>query len=315
MKNIRRNILLGGVLITAVLAVAPVPTASGAPLESYVPEPYEITIRLNARALLDHPLLDPVRLAHQNQFDEVANNVQLITGVDLRTDIDAILLAGYLDDARKDEGLILLQGRWDADRLVAAIRTNERFEEFRSDGWDVYGFWDNDNQRMVYGAFPAGDALVLGDRKGVEAVVAAGRKSLSDHPDYAPLLRAEDEGALIRAIARRPANIQDGQPGAAAIKSLKAASLVINLEDGIAATLRIDTTDAAMANNLSAIINGALAIGRLAQESKELTWLANQVQLTTDQTSVRVDLRVSQEVIDQFIDANPLLRRLMGRPD
>ena len=307
--------LLTSAILTAILAAVAVPASHGAALETYVPEQFEVTVRINTRVLLEHPLLEPLRLAHQNKIDEVANMVQLITGVDLRKDIDAALLAGYLDDARKDDGLILLQGRWDPQRLVAAIQTNEKFEAIRSDGWEVYGFWDNDKQRMVYGAFPAGDVLVLGAREGVEAVVAAGRAALADHPDYAPLLRAQDEGALIRAIARRPARIVDGTPGAAAIKSLKAASLVVSLEDGASAALRVETVDTAMAANLTAIVNGALALGRLAQEKPEVVWLAGRTQLATEATTVLVSLKVNQEEIDRFIDANPLLRRLMGRPE
>lgn len=309
-----RGLTIGSLLV-AFVAAAAVPIAHSAPLESYVPEAYEITVRINARVLLDHPLLEPLRLAHQNQIDEVANAIQQITGVNVRQDIDAVLVAGYLDDARKDEGLVFAQGRWDPERLVAAIRPNERFEEIRSDGWDVYGFWDNDHQRMVYGAFPAGDTLVLGPRKGVEAVVAAGRAALSDHPDYAPLLRAEDETALVRAIARRPERIVEGQPGAAALKSLKAARLLVSLENGVSAAVKVDTVDAAMANNLGDIVKGAQAIGRLAQEKPELVWLAEKIQLTTEGTSANVALSMSQAEIDEIIDSNPLLKRLMGRPE
>ena len=98
--------------------------ASAAAAEKYFPKETDLILSLNVRQVLDSPVvktyaLDLIKttLAGNKGVEEVLKAV----GIDLLTDIGRMTIGGSLDDLKNPKGVVVIEGKFDVQKINAAL--------------------------------------------------------------------------------------------------------------------------------------------------------------------------------------------------
>ncbi len=116
MKNMFKPIFL----LAAMLASAFAPSASAAEapqFEYFLPDGFQVTVVLNVRQVLDAPAFENARdRLISDEIRAFAESFKAMTSVDPLKDLNELLFAGYLDDSRKKDQLIMLRGKMEVPK-------------------------------------------------------------------------------------------------------------------------------------------------------------------------------------------------------
>lgn len=283
-------------LLALVLAAPPLVARAARPgLEAHVPAGYDLTVRLDLAQILRGEALEPLRAElirpeHQLAIDEFF----YMTGLDLLADLDEALLAGYFDDTREEDGLLLLRGRFDRAGLVDFLAQSPEYGVERVAGHEVYGFWSEDDGEMRYACFLEPGLVAVGREQPVhQAAQAAGGTTprLAEQPDYAARLAAAPEAPLALALALPPVEAApEADLGQALLAQFEAGAAWLGIDDGkLASGLEIAARDADAARQAAELIEGLAAFAALAVEQPLLGRLARQVQVQSNGSSTRAE--------------------------
>ncbi len=262
------------ILLTVTLAgTSPAITS----LESVVPAGFEVTIQVDVRRLADTPEMEKVRGFYASHIANIKTGVEAVTGINILTDVDEIMLAGYLDQARKDEGLFLIRGRWDLQKLLALVRYNPQYQETPYGGRTIYSFWDQDSASVRYAASLEDEILVVGGKTAVEQSVDTlrGGASIESHTDYSSVRALAFPQNLVRLTARKPVRLPANDPGV--LGTIEAACLTVDVADGFRIQLNGLMDTDANAVLMGKALQGIIALARLAKNKPEGAWLADRV--------------------------------------
>jgi hypothetical protein len=235
------------------------------------------------------------------------------TGLVPERDLDRVLIAGR--GASVDEGgVVLMQGRFDRNRLARALETQaKRPLTWKTHAGTTVYFFDEGQKRSGALAFLTDDTLLLGGAALVEAALdgrAQGREPLRDNARLLALLETVKPGSTIwmvgdqSLLARLPRSLPapGASPGAGSSVNLPALkSLVVtgDLEPQLAFELVGETPDEAAARNLADVVRGFVALLSLqASQKPELKDLASAVSVASEANRVRVSARIPHELLE-----------------
>jgi len=236
----------------------------------------------------------------------VLDELRLLTDLDSERDIDELVVAM----GGSGEVLILVIGRLDRPRLEAVWQR-------RAPQVPTYAL-----------AFLSEHALVLGSKQWVAATSgqidwpvlrsnAAMLALVRQVPEQAAFWMAGEGGAVSRlsaGSAKNPAKaiLPLGLPP---LKSLVVAGEIGSSADGAAEplliqTLQADAADQQSANNLAAALRGFVALIALQSSGKPATGdLASAVDVTTEQTSVRLTAHLTSDMLAALVARSSAGRR------
>lgn len=261
-------------------------------LESYVPEGYDITIRVCVHKALTDPVLEPMRnILLPPQATTSFDVLTTLTGVNLRTDVDSAVVAAYIDKTRKNEGMILIRGRFDKNRIVGFLKNTEKYEETPAGNLTIHGFWSQKEGEMRYAAFLANDVLTVGQRPVVERAVsgvnAKGAKRLIDNPLYASRLAAIPAETVVAVVGIFPAQLAAEDPrGEALKKSIKAVRIFLSADQSIHATAELAMADEESAKLGQQVIQGGIALIQMVDKISPLAETCRGAHLSSQGTDI-----------------------------
>lgn len=292
-------------------------TNAAEPLESFAPEDFDLTIRVNVRELFDNPDLQDLRSRLIGfQGEQFIDQIAEYTGVDLRADIDTIVLAGYYDKARKKDGVAILRGRWNESDLLAFLEMNEAYERGPVGGEVIHGYWDEKDMRMKYVYFVDIDVMAIGPFEPIKAMAESvdrpGRRFI-DHPTVKRLVEAVPPDALAAFVGLRPPKPAKDRFGQMLLDSVDAAGLVLDAKEGFGLSLTLATADAETARAGREILEGLVAVGRLMKERPAVGRLAKQIEVRAEGADVTAGLRFQQNELEDLMALNSKLRQRLNR--
>jgi hypothetical protein len=212
--------------------------------------------------------------------------LSLITGFDLRRDLRRLWLAG--SSTRPEEVVLVLDGTFDADRLVTLVRAADRYRLGAHRGVPVHAWFDANEQRMKHAAFLRPDRLVLANAEPALALAIDANLDGGAAQELGDWLRTS-RGAVAAGAVLDMRSLEGVHPSAALLRQARSLRLRLDEADG---NLRLRTSvtaaDEAAATRLVDLVKGLQAAALLGVDGS-----ANPVALElarTGQVQRRADL-------------------------
>lgn len=332
-RRIRGVLALWGVLCMASLCVAdPIPVATPAPvaapapaetaaLETFVPDGFQGTIFVNVRQAADAPELDAVRnRLTAGPVGNVVNQIFMIAGVDLLKDLDGILVALPTAQAGKDAGLVLVRGRWDAEKLLGIVKSNPKYEETAVGTQTMYGFWSDKDAEMRYAAFPAQDVLAIGKKvevqKAIGLTAGLNKARMTDQAAYQTALRAATaKDCLARLVVLPPpAQSAPNVVGRTLLESGQSLGLTLTIGNGLHLQGELTATSEDAARQWKDMVQGVLAFAQMQKQLPQAGGMAKRVVLAARGGSATASLDATLDEAGDLLMLIPAVRALGQGP-
>jgi hypothetical protein len=252
------------------------------------------------------------KFAAQGGRPQAFTELEEKTGFNPERDVDQVLIAGRPDQGHEG-GLVIVRGSFDRYKLSQAIESEgKRVTTKKHEGNPLYLF--NEGQKGASALAFLGhddDLLVMGSQKSVEAAVTAhfqGTAPLRQNTALTALLERVKPGSTFwmvgdqSLLSQMPSTVPAPGGGGGAqlqLPALKALMITGELEPVVTLDVTGDAADAAAASQLADIVRGFVALASLqAAQKPELKGLQNAVNVTTEQSSVRLSARVPYELLE-----------------
>lgn len=188
-----------------------------------------------------------------------------LTGFDPWQDLQAISIVG---DGQPEVGLILVRGRFEAQRLEGLALLAPQGQRHERAGQVWYSWHDQDKDRPMQGAL-VGELLLLSAQQellfaGIDAL--AGHAALADDGELLSLLQPALPGSLAVAAATDLGELGQG-PQAALFRQVRRAAMSIGLDDQqVALSLRLESADPSAAQRVAQLVQGLLVLVSLMDD-------------------------------------------------
>lgn len=218
----------------------------------------------------------------------------------------------YGNGQDREKAVVLIDGRFDADKLVALVRMNPEYKEI-GHGKIVVHSWVDENQRdadgnagqRMYGCMYNDDLVVMS--AGLEAVKQAVNvlnsptENVTDSIVSRSVLDAK--GAFFQVATNNLSQIIQQNQQAAVLKQTDELSLVFGETEGnfyIDLSLKAKSEQAAQ--SISKMLGGIIAFSTLSgEEQPKLAELAKNVKLSCEQKTVQVHFESNSQAFFEFL--------------
>lgn len=262
-------------VLAVALAVPAMPlVAQSREAINLVPAEVEVLAHVDLRALIDSPLvqstLDNMDRPRVDAFLQFAEN---LSGTNLLEDIDGAMLFGLLEN---DDSIgVVIEGRYDRDRLAPLLFLAPSYEVMDVDGQAVHSWFDKRENRRKFGVFLPNKLAVWNSREAME-------RSLAVLTRPAEAITMERAGELLgeqreHSVLRAGIVVRNPECGAARLR-IATANLALLLDgDLITTNLTVEPDDPALVEDWEAMLKGGAALFRIQGERPALAHLAQSV--------------------------------------
>ncbi|HEX5107536.1 MAG TPA: hypothetical protein VFV95_03785 [Vicinamibacterales bacterium] len=276
--------------------------AAGASDElAYVPAGTEVIGFADVRQVLDSELGTRLQSRLIPPSQETQDNVFTQTGIDIRKDVDSVVVASLRGEAAGEMPLMLARGEFDQPRIESLL-VSRGGEVSHHQNIRIVTL----NQPEVGIGFLEARLVAVGNPAAVRLAVdtkTAGTGSVKDDAELMRLVHRVDNGntwtvARFDALQRRqqfPAQLAAQLP---AITWFAASG---QIGSGVSATLLAEAKDDQAAQNLREVIRGLLALARMQLgQQPDLASFVNSVELTGEGNTVSVAFSLPRETLDKL---------------
>jgi hypothetical protein len=234
--------------------------------------------------------------------------LQMMFGFDPRKQLHG--LTAYGAGKGFEEGVVLIYGEFDADKLVSMVSGAQDYRTTEYKKHVIHNWIDdkkkavNGVQPRVYGAIQGSSIVLMGQQEAQlkQALdVLDGTTSSLAKSSLFPQMGAAKSSNIIEAAARK-LDIPDSTPNAAMLRLAKGAQLQVGVAQGkLKATLNLEASDSDVAQQITTVGQGLVAMLKLQQSNPILLKLAEAISLKHEGTGLvaKVDMPTG-DVVDMI---------------
>ncbi|MBN2590215.1 MAG: hypothetical protein JXA96_10170 [Sedimentisphaerales bacterium] len=228
-------------------------------------------------------------------------------------DVQNVMLYGQGND--RDKAVLLIEGKFNKERLLALVGMNAEFKEIVYDDITIQQWRETDKNvqqsaegRMIYGCFFRDDLIMLCSGlsclKDAIDVMKGTRKSTSEEIFKDSLLL--DSNVFLHIAAKDIAQLLGDEPNAAVLKQTEQIIIGVGQDsENIFACVKLKAKSQETARNISKLVDGIIALLSLAgDEQPELAKIGQMIKLTTDYDKVEIRLELEPALVQQIIENN-----------
>jgi len=287
-------------------AVGPMPGVGLA-----LPQQTRMVTGIDVRRFVASPFYQRYGRERQGRL-QAFTDLEARTGINPERDVDQLLLS-----AQRDNGAAaIVLGRFDRQKVAHAIETQKDVTTRTHEGGPLYLFRAGGRGASAV-AFLDDDAIVIGTQAAVEQTVTShvqGKGGLKGNPELLALVQSVRPGAtfwtagdqsLLGALPQAiPA--PGGGGGSFSLPGMKSLVVTGDLAPSVSFEAVAQAADENAARQLGQVVQGLIALATLQASNKpELQQLASSLTVTTDASRVRVNGRVSYELLDALKRTQP----------
>ena len=312
--------LLGAASVGAVVATYIDISAQGSvpafPGLGNIPSDCQFVFGVNVRKLVNSPAFS--KLQTQPVGNDLSSFIEK-TGVDPRRDVSYLLGAGRGGAQSRNEGVVIVSGTFNQERINAFIRSKSAPSEVQYAGSTVMMIPDSNNVDLKNGiAFLNDSEIALGELESLKAVLdikAKGNQSILSSETLAPLIRSIGSGEMFWFAGDASSMLSRAPAAAAAPLRMSASSIrsvvgTLNLTDAVTGRITATALNPDAAVKLADAFRGFIALGQLAgNEHPELKALLGGLAVSQNSTRVSIDLAFSAELLDKLSRPQNMMRQ------
>ncbi len=195
-----------GFIAAAVASFCFVPSVGAAEPDKLTPSDADTIVSVNVRQVLESDIVKKYALEQMKQFLQGQDAQQFLTqiGLDPLKDIERIVLAGSGKDQTDIKGLIIIHGKFDAQKLYKAAEAQTKTDPDRfaliKDGKDVMFKFQGDMGNPVYGTVVDDSTIIVATEKPIisTALTAANgdKKPVLDKKLSALVTKMDDKASI-----------------------------------------------------------------------------------------------------------------------
>jgi len=314
-------LLVGGIgfgLMGAYGRIAVQANASNIPgIVAYLPKDANVVGYVDVRKLIYSPAYQAFEKDHGDEFTAHLQEFIAETGLDPRSDIDAVAFAARTGDTKSSPIAIVAGNYRDKQaKLESLIQTKGQATLTQ---YGKYKLFTNPNRKpddahpnahQETAAFLDGSKLVFGNIDSVKSTIDAfesgERNGILSNPEFNQLIsqtRTEGTFWLVSTNMSFMNHFQKEAAGAPEqvrqnIPKIQNLILEADLGNMVTASLRSQCTDEVMAKNLGDFVRGLVALGNMVtSQQPELAGLLQGVSVTQDKKMVEVNISLPFETI------------------
>lgn len=243
------------------------------------------------------------------------------TGINPERDVDQFLMS-----AQRDSGAAAIAiGRFDRRRITRSLDAQKNVTATKHEGVPLYVFRAGVRGASAL-AFLSDDAIVFGSQPQVEQTVTShvkGGGGLRENAELMGLLQSVRAGATFwtagdqSMLSQMPSTIPmpGGGGGSMTLPGMKSLVITGDLDPAVSFEAIAQATDEAAARQLADVVRGLIALATLqASQKPELKQLASALTVTNEASKVRVNGRLSYELLDALQPMRPSPAPTPGAP-
>ncbi len=282
-------------IVTAGLLVAVMPAVGGPLIKSQISGAANWFVHADLEQFNKSRIGQLVRAEMENRgVEDKLREFAIVFSFHPLDDVRDVTVYGTGSDEEK--GVVLVDGVFDRDKLLAMVRFSEEYEQYEYRDITLYRWLHKDKPedesgKMMYGCFYGDDLMVMS--RGLDAVkqavdVLSGSAENANDMFNQPALQAT--GVFLKFAAYDVGRMAEQQPQAASLKQAEEMALVLGEQQGnIYAVLELKAAAEEAALNIRKVGDGILGFAALAgQEQPILAKLAEKVHLSSEDSTVRV---------------------------
>jgi hypothetical protein len=304
--------------VAVALAALSVSAARAAEANKYVPADAEAVIHVNVKQILGSPLAKKHLLPQIEKAlkdNQQLQQVLTLVGLDPLKDINGITISNA--GQKGDKVLVVFHGKFNADKInttAEAVAKDKKgdLKIIKIGGKNVYESAAKD--RTVYSTLVDGNSLLVSTNKDYIAAALGGKTGRINQALKSAAAGVDAKqsvwGALVVTDEIRKSLAQKDGPGAAIGPKLKAITGGVNITDGIAVAVQVQTSDAKAARELREFgdqAKGLLAfVGAQNEEVKPFTdELLKTLKISAEKTDVNVSFKLSGAIVEKAVEKLP----------
>ena len=278
--------------------------AQSAPDElRYVPDNATLVAYANVRDVMVSSFRDQLReigpgFDGQQEFQDQ-------TGIDLETDIDYVV-ASLVPNGTEASGLVLLNGRFDPERLESLAREHGgQIEDYS--GRRVFTGVGNDTELSM--SFVESGVLALGSASMIKGAIDMSAGNAADNVTANERLMGlmthvrtgNNAWAVVEFDGMDPTSYIPEEV-LSQVPAIAAMAVSGRVNGGLSASLTVEASDEQSGQDLHAVVQGLVALGRLQVGSRpELRGVFDSVQLALAGSSVTLSFALPPEILQLAI--------------
>lgn len=275
-----------------------------------LPQDTRLVTGLDVKRFVASPFYQRYARARQQRPAAFAE-LEARTGVSPERDVDQFLIS-----AQREMGAAAIAvGRFDRRKISKALGTQKDVATRTHEGAPLYVFRAGGRGSAL--AFLADDTLVFGTQPQVEQTVTShvnGRGGLRDNAELMGLLQSVRAGSTFwtagdqSMLSQMPHTIPmpGGGSGTMTLPGMKSVVITGDLDPSVSFEAIAQATDEAAARQLADVVRGLIALATLqASQKPELQQLASALTVTNEASKVRVNGRLSYELMDKLQSMRP----------
>lgn len=240
---------------------------------------------------------------------EKVSGMQNLFNVDLRNQLHGLTL--YSSKDSPEDGVLLVYGDFDAERLTTIAKSARKYESVRCKSHVIHS-WINEKKKPKKGVRPRTYAAIQGKRlifAQHEATVAAAldvidgsSTTLASEGDYAEL--GSSKTAVLQGAARKLA-LKESDPNAALLRFSKSLRLQVSeIDQHLNATLNVEAHSEEVAQSLKLIAQGLISLMKLQTQKPETARFAEALALKQQGSTINVSLKMPVKDVIELIKLN-----------
>jgi hypothetical protein len=273
-----------------------------------LPSNYQFVFGINVPKFVASPAYARFR---QNQNPQIGNDLALFiekTGVDPARDVSYLVAAGRSGEKAKGEGVVIVVGTFNRDKITTYIRSKTTPVETEYGGVSVLMIPERSGDAVSKGiVFLNAREIALGDLESLKAVVdvkVKGNRSILLNPTMASLINGinPDEmfwfaGDASSIMARAPVTTPLGTN----ISSIQSIVGTLNVNDAVTGKITAVAANEDAATKLADVVRGFVALGQLtSDQNPDLKTLLSGLAVSQNSTQISVTLNFPADLIEKL---------------
>jgi hypothetical protein len=277
---------------------------------SSIPSDYPFVFGMNVRQLTASPFYQKLRQESPQTLslgDDLANFTEQ-TGLDPARDIASVIVASGPRGSAKPEGLLIVSGDFNRERITSYIRAKAAPAETEIGGVQVMLVPDKKNANVQNGmAFLNEHEIASGSLDSLKAAFdtrSGARKSILANPTVTGLLDGIDLNSMFwfagdasGAIQQSPIAVPAGL-NASAVQSVSGA---FNFGENFVGSITATAADASAATKLADLVRGVMALGQLSgNQNPDLNALMSGIAVTQNAAQINLSFNIPGTLLQKM---------------